>query len=441
MGGRADRADDAPVTDTTSPPPTGEPGPVPPAPGPGSPRRLTRSRDDRVLGGVAAGIARYFAVDPIVIRIFFVVAAVFAGVGVLAYVAGWLLLPEEDAPRGPVKRVDWRQLAGCVLLGVGLLVTLGRFGFWIDEQVVWALGLIGIGGAVLWLRGRDTRSGEVASPPWSAPPDPTAPATPSAPIAPVAPTDPTVPSTPWPYPTAPTTPRWGAGPIPPLPPRGPDDPSAPWTRARRRPPKPARQPSALGILSFCLLLIGGGIVLGLASSDVIDVSAAAVLGGAVAFIGATLVLGAWWGRAKWLIVPAVALSLVAAGLSALDVPLGGGIGERDHHPRRVAAVDDSYELGIGSLKLDLRDVDFSGRTKSVDASIGIGELKVWVPDDVRVVIDEELSAGVIDNFADDDPDDGTGLDRHVVRPGVEGGGRLHLELRGGIGAIKVEGNR
>ena len=48
---------------------------------------------------------------------------------------------------------------------------------------------------------------------------------------------------------------------------------------------------------------------------------------------------------------------------------------------------------------------------------------------------------MIDNFADDDPDDGTGLDRHVVRPGVEGGGRLHLELEGGIGAIKVEGNR
>ena len=386
MGGRADRADDAPVTDTTTPPPTGEPGPVPPALGPGSPppRRLTRSRDDRVLGGVAAGIARYFAVDPIVIRILFVVAAVFAGVGILAYVAGWLLLPEEDAPRGPVERVDWRQLAGCVLLGIGLLVTLGRFGFWIDEQVVWALGLIGIGGAVLWLRGRDTRSGDAPSPPWPAPPDPTAPATPSAPIAP---------SAPLPYPTAPTTPRSGAGPIPPLPPRGPDDPSAPWTRAPRRPPKPARQRSVLGILSFCLLLIGGGIVLGLASSDVIDVSAAAVLGGAVAFIGATLVLGAGGATRSgsssrrspsrsW--PPASVRSTcrsVAASASATTT--------RAVSPPSTT----SYELGIGSLKLDLRDVDFSGRTKSVDASIGIGELKVWVPDDVRVVIDEELSIG------------------------------------------------
>jgi phage shock protein PspC (stress-responsive transcriptional regulator) len=439
MGGRPDRADDGGVNETTTPPPPGEPGPIPPN-GPGSPppRRLPRSRDDRVLGGVAAGIARYFAVDPIVIRILFVVAAVFAGVGVLAYVAGWLLLPEEDAPRGPVKRVDWRQLAGCVLLGIGLLVTLGRFGFWIDEQVVWALGLIGIGGAVLWLRGRDTRSGDAPAPPWTAPP---APGGPVAPSSSINATGPTAPAAPPPPPGAPTTPRWGAGPIPPLPPRGPDDPSAPWTSTAPRPPKPSRPRSVLGIVSFCLLLIGGGIVLGLASSDVIDVSAAAVFGGAVAFIGATLVLGAWWGRAKWLIVPAVVLSLVAAGLSALDVPLGGGIGERDHHPRSVAAVDERYELGIGSLKLDLRDVDFSGRTTSVDASIGIGELKVWVPDGVRVVLDEELSVGVIDNFADDDPDDGTGLERHVVRRGVEGGGRLHLDLQGGIGAIKVEGNR
>jgi phage shock protein PspC (stress-responsive transcriptional regulator) len=423
MGERGDRADDGPVTDTNVPPPPTEPAPAPPA------RRLTRSRDDRVLGGVAAGIARFFAVDPIVIRILFVVAAVFAGVGVLAYVAGWLLLPEEDEPRGPVKRVDWRQLAGCTLLGIGLLVTLGRFGFWIDEQVVWALGLIGIGGAVLWLRGRDRATDDATTPPWPAPPEPS---TPTAPLPPGAPLPP---------PVTPTTPRWGAGPIPPAPPRGPDDPSAAWTSPAPRAPRPPRQRSALGVVSCCLLLIGAGIVTGLASSDLVDVSAAAVLGGGVAFIGATLIVGAWWGRARWLVFPAIALTLVAAVLSMLDVPLGGGIGESVHRPRTVAAVEREYELGIGSLKLDLRRVDFSGRTKAVDASVGIGELKVWVPDGVRVVLDEHVAIGSIENFAEHNTDGGTDIDRQVVRRGVEGGGRVHLDLRGGIGAIKVEGTR
>ena len=426
MGTPRSRADDGTVADTTVPPPPTEPGPGldPPL---GSPRRLTRSRDDRVLGGVASGIARYFAVDPVLVRILFVVAAVFAGIGVLAYVAAWLLLPEEDAPAGPATRVDWRQIAGLALLGIGLLVTLGRFGFWVDEQFVWAVGLIGIGGAVLWLRSRDRGTT----------PEPGA-VPPPVPAPPVPP----------PVPVPPTAPRWGAGPLPPVPPRagvpprGPDDPSAPWTRPVPRAPRPPkRPPSTLGILGFCLLLIGGGVVLGLASSDVIEVSAAAVFGGAVAFIGVTLIIGAWWGRARWLIAPAVVLTLIAAGLSALDVPLGGGFGERTYHPRTVAAVDDSYELGIGSLKVDLRRVDFSDRTKSVDASIGIGELKVWVPDDVRVVLDEHVAIGSIENFAEHNTDGGTDIDRHVVRRGVEGGGTVHLDLRGGIGAIKVEGTR
>jgi phage shock protein PspC (stress-responsive transcriptional regulator) len=412
----------------TTPTGEGEPGPASPAPGPGSttaaPRRLTRSRDDRVLGGVASGIARYFDIDPIIVRVGFVVAAVLAGVGVLAYVAGWLLIPEDDAPPSSGRRPDLRQLAGCVLLGIGLLVALGRFGFWVDEQVVWALGLIVVGAAVLWLRGRDTRGTGDAAPSSSRPPN--APVLPAPPAAPQFAT------------TAPAAPaRYGAPPI------VPGTPSAPWARPQPRPapPRPRRPRSVLGILTICLVLIGGGIALALDSADVVDLSAAGVLGGAVALMGGALVVGAWWGRARWLVAPAVVLTLVAASFSALDVPLGGGIGERDYQPRTFAAVDHEYELGIGSLELDLRRVDFSGHTKTVKASVGIGELKVWVPDGVRVVLEEHLAVGELDNFSETDPDGGADLDRHVVRPGREGGGRLRLELRGGIGSIKVFGTR
>ncbi len=423
------------VTDssTDTPSPAAEPGPVPPAPGPGSPtptgsaRRLTRRRDDRVLGGVASGIARYLDIDPVVVRIGFVVTAVFAGVGVLAYVAGWLLIPEDDAPPTSGKRLDVRQIIGCCLLGIGLLVTVGRFGFWVDEQVVWALGLILIGGAVLWLRRRDTQAtGDTPMPPPPAAPAPAPPPAPPVPYrAPAAP--------PFPY-------AGGAG----VPPHDPGAPSAPWSQPRfPSPPRPPeRSPrSLLGALAACVLLVAGGIATLLESADVIDLSTAALLGGGVAIIGAALVVGAWWGRARWLVAPAVVLTLAAASFSALDVPLGGGIGERDYRPRTLAAVEPDYELGIGSLDLDLRRVDFSGRTKAVEASVGIGELRVWVPDGVRVELEEHLAIGETDNFGEADPDGGTSLDTRLVRPGDEGGGRLRLELRGGIGAIKVFGNR
>ena len=63
------------------------------------PKRLTRSRSHRMLGGVAGGLGQYFGVDPVVIRIAFVVLALFGGSGVALYLVAWLLVPEEGAHR------------------------------------------------------------------------------------------------------------------------------------------------------------------------------------------------------------------------------------------------------------------------------------------------------------------------------------------------------
>lgn len=74
---------------------------VPPAPAPTStprpagPAQLTRPTADRMLGGVAAGVARYLDIDATIVRIAFAVLAVMGGAGVPLYVAGWLLIPDE----------------------------------------------------------------------------------------------------------------------------------------------------------------------------------------------------------------------------------------------------------------------------------------------------------------------------------------------------------
>ncbi len=59
--------------------------------------RLFRSRENRVIAGVAGGLAEYFAVDVVIVRIIFVVAAFAGGSGVLAYILAWLVVPEKDA--------------------------------------------------------------------------------------------------------------------------------------------------------------------------------------------------------------------------------------------------------------------------------------------------------------------------------------------------------
>ena len=64
-----------------------------------SPRQqpLYRPFADRMLAGVASGVARYFGIDVTVVRIIFAVLAVVGGAGLPLYLAGWLLIPDEDS--------------------------------------------------------------------------------------------------------------------------------------------------------------------------------------------------------------------------------------------------------------------------------------------------------------------------------------------------------
>lgn len=65
---------------------------------------LCRPKDDRMLAGVAIGIARYLGVDVTVIRIVIAVLAVVGGAGVPVYLAGWLLIPEEGSEESIASR-------------------------------------------------------------------------------------------------------------------------------------------------------------------------------------------------------------------------------------------------------------------------------------------------------------------------------------------------
>jgi len=123
----------------------------------GKPRRLQRSRDDRWLAGVCGGLGDYLGVDPVIVRLV-AIALVFAGgVGVIAYVAAFLLVPEAGRER-PIVRTGlavggdrpW-VIAGAVLLGIGALAFLDALDFGWRGDIVWSLLLLG-GGAYLLLR-------------------------------------------------------------------------------------------------------------------------------------------------------------------------------------------------------------------------------------------------------------------------------------------------
>ena len=60
-------------------------------------RRILRSRSDRMIAGVAGGLAAYFKIDPLFVRLGFAVLTFFNGIGALLYLILWALLPNEDS--------------------------------------------------------------------------------------------------------------------------------------------------------------------------------------------------------------------------------------------------------------------------------------------------------------------------------------------------------
>lgn len=59
------------------------------------PKRLYRSNKDRVIGGVCGGLGNYFNLDPVLVRVLWVVMFFAAGIGFLAYILSWIIIPNE----------------------------------------------------------------------------------------------------------------------------------------------------------------------------------------------------------------------------------------------------------------------------------------------------------------------------------------------------------
>ena len=148
-------------------------------------RPLKRNQRTAVLGGVAAGLGDYFDVDPVLMRLGFVLLTFASAIGLLFYVICWVLMPTDDA-RGVhpsaadnvVKDVraagekvasDVRaarasgrgqMIGGAVLVGLGLMLLADRFSwmfdwpYWLRFGNLWPLILVAIGVAML-MRSRE----------------------------------------------------------------------------------------------------------------------------------------------------------------------------------------------------------------------------------------------------------------------------------------------
>ncbi|MDP9234111.1 MAG: PspC domain-containing protein [Actinomycetota bacterium] len=116
---------------------------------------FVRSPTDRVLTGVAAGLAGRFGMDPLVIRLGFVVLALAGGAGIILYAVLWLLSTDGAAP-APVKLAPdavVRRLIAVGLMVTGALLLLRAAGIWFGDALVWPVMLAAAGSVLIWTRG------------------------------------------------------------------------------------------------------------------------------------------------------------------------------------------------------------------------------------------------------------------------------------------------
>ncbi len=132
-------------------------------------RKLYRSQVNRMIGGVCGGVAEYFNIDTNLVRILWVVLALFGGSGVILYIASLIIIPNNSDQSVPETREgiirDKSLFWGSLLIIIGAFLLFRQMGvfytfnFWhIPWQSVWAVILIVIGAVLLFNKTRDEKT-------------------------------------------------------------------------------------------------------------------------------------------------------------------------------------------------------------------------------------------------------------------------------------------
>ncbi|WP_169807397.1 PspC domain-containing protein [Herbidospora cretacea] len=461
---------------------------------------LARASDGRMLMGVCAGLGRFTGMDPVLFRVGFAVLLLGSGIGVILYIAAFLLMREPGGGPGYVeqwtRRIFDAETVMSLLVGVfmiGLIVNLASGG--IDRGTIVVGVLLAIALLAAHARGVDVlglitsiperltgRRGTTRIEP-----------------APVASTftvgafttgatggsfretvkesfresyrqsfgqDP-APTREHPVPQPPRPPEppraaapdgyrrlsdlayearqaaYAAGdafaPHGPFAKRAPAAPPPPPFVKAPRAPKVKKRRSYVGGLTFVLALIVGGVMVAVQQPGTESVSLPMVGGAMLAVIGGGLLVATWFGRGAGLIALGVIVAVaLVVGTSVTGIPKR--VGSYSWHPTTVATAERSYAVGVGAGELDLTDMELPPGTRvRFDASVSLGQLTVVVPPDAIVEVYGQTRLGdiKIDHQVSD------GADVRITRtltPVTSPDGpaaTIELHVSAGVGDVEV----
>jgi len=387
------------------------------------PRRLTRSREGRIVAGVCEGAGRYFDVDPVIFRVTLAVLAIFGGAGLVIYALAWLLIPDHDTVQAPMDRIArWmRQHRVPFWLVATIVVIIGWgsfFSWWAPRGptfiVVVAFVILAVAIARRPRRTANPVNGPLADPNETIPTTPTTPTPIGAGDAALA-TEAAVPVAPY----VSETRAW-----------------IQQSRERRRRTAPVRWAT----LAVLVAALGG-----LAIADSVGGIVLPVyfwVGGAIVLAG--LLTGLALRRTPWglavLLVPAVLGLIVFGGTRA---SLHDGVGRTVSAPASAAALDSDYRLAFGQLTLDLRSIPPLSSPRTVDVTVAGGQVRLLLPKTLNASVEANVHFGdlrVDDQGDDNGPNDSDGVnfDRVVAAPTGATGAPLTIKVRLAAGDVRVD---
>lgn len=192
----------------------------------------------------------------------------------------------------------------------------------------------------------------------------------------------------------------------------------------------------LGFALVVALLLCGLVALAGGAAFAVALGWGVPVGIVIISIGGLLAIAAFRGGARWLIPPAVALAVGAGVAAATDLDFHGGIGDREYHPISAASIpQDGYELGIGRMTVDLRDLDWSKeRVIRLDVRLGAGQVNVFVPERVCLVGKTHTGAG--ESEVAGERNDGIDVDHSVGSESIAEP-RLEIDADVDVGQLRV----
>lgn len=397
--------------------------------------RPRRARRGRKIAGVAAGIGNRYGIDPVIVRVALVVTTVLGGLGVLLYLLGWLLLPDERDEVSPLESLFGRGRSSTpphITIGLCILlfpVTGWAFGgMWFQGSGI-AVTLLLLVGLYVLHRNR----GGYNRPTGSAYDVTTAPAASFSAQQTLLDPETATESNYQPPPGV-----WdplGAEPMGWQLPG--EDPTVPSPSEPSPPPERRRTPG--GAITVGAALLTAGIGTTLSVLDVPWFTAAHVIGMTLAVLGVGMLVNAVMGRGRGLLL--LAVPLAAAGLLVSTLPLtglpGGGFGETDERPLTAAEVKPLYQRTGGSVNLDLSALDEASSVETA-VHVGMGEAIVTVPETADVTFTCDVSMGDMSCLGQ--TDDGMGMDQirgtEYGSDGV-GGPEITLDVSSVMGDVEV----